>query len=361
MYCNICKKTYTSYQSHWNHMKKFHPNKPNKNNKENYFCNFCDKEFTSRQSKWRHTKNCKKENKLTNIDNSSLLDIKNIIEKITKYENDQLINSILEKNKKIEFYENITLNNAKSSKIILNNIEIISRNDGYINVSQLCKTGGKEFKHWYYLDSTKQLITQLEIDTDLPEQTLIDINKGGNNKNDQHTWIHPDLAIQLAQWISPKIALQISRWIRTLFTNGKLELANKIIEQKDIEIKTYKEKNKLLENLLVKKQTRTDYQENNVIYILTSHENKNNRTYIIGKAQNLKNRLSTYNKTCEHEVVYYIKCKDEAIMNISENMILNKLKKYQEKANRDRFILPQNEDINYFIDIVNTCVNFFDK
>lgn len=25
MYCNICKKTYTSYQSHWNYMKKFHP------------------------------------------------------------------------------------------------------------------------------------------------------------------------------------------------------------------------------------------------------------------------------------------------------------------------------------------------
>ena len=33
-------------------------------------------------------------------------------------------------------------------------------------------------------------------------------------------------------------------------------------------------------------------------------------------------------------------------------MILN----YQEKANRDRFILPYNEDISYFIDI-----DFFEK
>jgi hypothetical protein len=46
----------------------------------------------------------------------------------------------------------------------------------------------------------------------------------------------------LAQWISPKFALQVSKWIRTLFTTGKLELANKIIEQKDIELKLIKKK-----------------------------------------------------------------------------------------------------------------------
>jgi ribosomal protein L37AE/L43A len=53
MYCNICKKTYTSYQSHWIHMKKFHP--VENKHKENHICNLCDKQFTSRQSKWRHT------------------------------------------------------------------------------------------------------------------------------------------------------------------------------------------------------------------------------------------------------------------------------------------------------------------
>lgn len=81
--------------------------------------------------------------------------------------------------------------------------------------------------------------------------------------------------------------------------------------------------------------------------------------YIVGKAQNLKNRLSSYNKTCKHEVVYYKKCKDEATMNISESMVLNKLNNYREKANRDRFILPKDKDINFFINIVDSCVNFF--
>ncbi len=33
------------------------------------------------------------------------------------------------------------------------------------------------------------------------------------------------------------------------------------------------------------------------------------------------------------------------------------LDKYREKANRDRFILPVDKDISYFIDIIDKCVN----
>ena len=39
-------------------------------------------------------------------------------------------------------------------------------------------------------------------------------------------------------------------------------------------------------------------------------------------------------------------------------MILNKLRNYKEKVNRDRFILPYNENISYFIDIINSCIKF---
>jgi len=33
-------------------------------------------------------------------------------------------------------------------------------------------------------------------------------------------------------------------------------------------------------------------------------------------------------------------------------------KKYKEKANRDRFILPVENDITLFIDVINNCINF---
>ena len=81
--------------------------------------------------------------------------------------------------------------------------------------------------------------------------------------------------------------------------------------------------------------------------------------YIIGKATDLKDRLVSYNKTLEHEVVYYKECKNKHIMKTIETMVLEKLDKYREKANRDRFILPIDNDISFFKNIIDQCVNFF--
>ena len=115
----------------------------------------------------------------------------------------------------------------------------------------------------------------------------------------------------------------------------------------------------LLQDMYMKKQQRKDYPEKNVIYILTTEDNKKKRIYIIGKANKLKNRLSSYNKTAEHEVIYYKECKSEEDMNLAELMVLNKLKEYREKANRDRFILPQEKEISFFTNIIDNSINFF--
>lgn len=40
------------------------------------------------------------------------------------------------------------------------------------------------------------------------------LSKGGSPETGGGTWIHPDLAIQLAQWCSKAFAIQVSRWIR---------------------------------------------------------------------------------------------------------------------------------------------------
>jgi hypothetical protein len=110
--------------------------------------------------------------------------------------------------------------------IKINDIVIESREDGMINATQLCKAGNKKFNDWYRLDSTKELINVIE-DENL--KTGIPVFK--NNENILKTgimtiestkgrygcsWIHPDLAVQLAQWISPTFALQVSRWTREL-------------------------------------------------------------------------------------------------------------------------------------------------
>ena len=58
-------------------------------------------------------------------------------------------------------------------------------------------------------------------------------------------------------------------------------------------------------------------------------------------------------------MVYYKGCKSEEDMKIIEDLVLSKLKNYKEKANRDRFILPVDKNISFFINVINESINFF--
>jgi hypothetical protein len=281
---------------------------------------------------------------------------------ITNNINNQLINIIIDKTKIIEKLKKtskpleIIKENRIEGKLILNDVIILSRvEDNYINATQLCKAGNKKFNDWVRLNSFGELINELECETGIPASQLIDVKKGNSSEFIQGSWIHPDLAIQLAQWISPKFALMVSKWIRTLFTTGTVDINKELID----EIKIKDKKIKLLQDTYMKKHKRIEYIDRNVIYILTTEDHKKRRLYIIGKAINLKVRLGSYNKTQEHEVVYYKACKTEDDMNIIENMVLNKLKEYKEKANRDRFILPIDKDIKLFTDIIDKSIEFF--
>jgi len=305
-----------------------------------------------------------------------------LMEKIEKISLDSIMSMVKEKEKDkekddIEFeYENIIPialgekiqniiieeikeDEVEYSNITLNNIIISSRPiDHYVNATQLCQAGGKKFSHWFSLDTTKELINELSADAGIPASGLVDTKRGGNNKSAQGSWIHPDLSIQLAQWISPKFSIQVSKWIRTLFTNGSLEIDVNLLREKDRDIRAKDNRIKQLESVCLSKQRRVEYPERNVIYMLTTEDHLHRRTYIIGKAKNLTNRLSTYNKTCDHTVVHYRECKNEEDMDTAEIMVLNKLKDYREQANRDRFILPEDKDEKFFINIIDDCISF---
>jgi len=150
--------------------------------------------------------------------------------------------------------------------------------------------------------------------------------------------------------------------------NQELKNQNKQLQEVIIEIA--KSKNEInisenydaqLQNIINKygkKQRRQQINEPNVIYILTTESLKKDRRYIFGKSKNLTSRLSTYNKTDEHEVIYYESCISDINMDAVEKMVLTKLDKYREVSNRDRFILPEDKEIDFFIDVVKKSVKF---
>ncbi len=388
--CKICDKTYSSASSLCNHNKKFH-NKLNNtpiihdNTLDNtqiihckkYKCHTCKKTFNNFQNRWKHEKICKQKadepttkQELEEL-KKTINELKIELEKTKKHDepnvNKQLINIIVDKDKTIEELKNKIIDEPEiiivpkkiQSTITINDVEIISRmEDNYINATQLCQAGGKLFADWYRLNTTKQLINEAVSDMGIPISQLVDIKKGNTNEYNQGTWLHPDLAIQLAQWISSKFALQVSKWIRNLFTDGNVSIEIKLLEEKNKELQLKDQKIKLLENTYLKRHKRTNYPEKFVVYLLTTKEHKNKRIYIVGKAKNLKKRLSGYNKTCDHEVIYYKSCGNEENMNTVEHMVLTKLNQYREKANRDRFVLPIEKEIDFFTNIIDKSVEF---
>jgi hypothetical protein len=96
--------------------------------------------------------------------------------------------------------------------------------DGYINATQLCYAGNKLYYDWKRRRISEEFLEELSDDTSIPiyEQdqdqymqitTLIKcIDNGPTNKS---TWVHPRVAINIAQWISVKFDVKITSWIQT--------------------------------------------------------------------------------------------------------------------------------------------------
>jgi hypothetical protein len=208
------------------------------------------------------------------------------------------------------------------------------------------------------LEKTKAFLEVLSKEVKISTDLLIKFNSGYGSK--QSTWVHPQVAINIAQWISPQFDVKVSGWVYEIMMTGKVDITNTTSFKKlQEENKQQKIRIDYLTKKYIKSQPRKQYNERNVIYILTTALMKKERRYILGKATNLTSRLSVYNKSDEHEVIYYQECGDEETMGCVESMVFHQLKEYREQANRERFVLPKTEEINYFINTINNSIEFF--
>jgi KilA-N domain len=85
---------------------------------------------------------------------------------------------------------------------------------GYVNATQMCKACGKLFADYARLDSTEAYWQALSTDMGIPISGLVITIKGGNSKQTQGTWTHPEIAIDLAQWVSVEFRIWANRTLR---------------------------------------------------------------------------------------------------------------------------------------------------
>lgn len=84
--------------------------------------------------------------------------------------------------------------------------------DGYINATAMCQAVGKAFADYRRNATTEGFLKELSADMGIPMSELIQVLRGGNGP--QGTWVHPDVAVHLAQWLSPKFAVAVAKWVR---------------------------------------------------------------------------------------------------------------------------------------------------
>ena len=338
-------------------------------------CKFCDKEFSSSTFK-RHDLSCKK--KIQFLLNEK--DQENVKLKVEKAEEIGLIyknlaessqatieeiaiikacQTVVEIEQETETPEELIDEPYELVPLELDNGYIIESRDedGYIDVTNLCTAGKKKFNHWNSLNKTTSFLKELSLTTGIPVVELIKKNTGGNGE--RHTWVHPQVAINIAQWISPQFDVKVSAWVLEVMMTGKVDITNtKSYRELQQDNKNKQLKIQLMTKKYVKKQPRPQFDEKNVVYILTTANMKKERRYILGKATNLTSRLSVYNKSDEHEVIYYQECPDEGRMSIVESLVFCKLNEYREQANRERFLLPEGISIDFFSNTIRECIAF---
>jgi hypothetical protein len=186
-------------------------------------------------------------------------------QKIPKNDLFDLVNEALEtrqvereKERAVEELQ-LVVTDKKVEDLVMNGLTIQARgSDCYINATMLCKAGNKNFFDWYRLSSTKSLLDIISQDLGIPAIGLVDSKKGNSSQYSQGSWVHPDLAVQLAQWISPEFLVRVCRWVRQIvitgdahrdqiMTNAQLIEMQMEIQKKDKQLQNKEEQIKKLE------------------------------------------------------------------------------------------------------------------
>lgn len=112
-----------------------------------------------------------------------------------------------------------------------NGLQIRQRaEDGYVNATDMCKVANRRWNNYWRQKETQEYLLALAKELGLTvivknpvtlirATALIQIIQGGNSQ--QGTWVHPEVATDLAQWVSVLFRIRVNRWIVRWMTAGK--------------------------------------------------------------------------------------------------------------------------------------------
>lgn len=227
--------------------------------------------------------------------------------------------------------------------------------DGYVNATQLCKLNGADIAQWKRLKGTKAFLEVLISSLGKSIDEIIVYEHGPIDE--RSTWVHPQVAIEIAHWLSPEIKVKISGWIYELAALGRVELGNEssndqidsawkhkisLIEEKMAEEKRILEeklKEERAEKIRITKQHQSllkrrryyQFPTQNCFYIWKYPDEI--ERHKVGITTNINERLATERTTVPDLRLKYIVYLESA--NLIEDFMLAKFKAQRLEANHE--------------------------
>ncbi|WP_242053943.1 KilA-N domain-containing protein [Nostoc parmelioides] len=90
----------------------------------------------------------------------------------------------------------------------------------YVNASQMCKANGKFLADYLKLKSTKQYLQALSNDMNIIISLLVIEIQGYGSE--QSTWVHPEIAIDIARWVSVDFRIWANRTLMRVFLGQEI-------------------------------------------------------------------------------------------------------------------------------------------
>jgi hypothetical protein len=230
----------------------------------------------------------------------------------------------------------------------LNGILIESRDDGFINATQLCKAGGKMFNHYKDLKQTQEYIEALSLNTGIPVIKLMEVTAGRYGG----AWIHPDLATHLAMWLSPTFSIQVSRWVRELAITGTVTVGREKTSNELIELrKNYKKLETNHRKLLEKKQYHK-FNKGACFYIISDMDGKSVKFKPGFEGVDIDVRLAQHRSTMPA-------CKLEYLVHSADADLIerNVLKRFESKRVFKNHEWIYDVDVSYIIKSTRTIMD----
>jgi hypothetical protein len=100
--------------------------------------------------------------------------------------------------------------------------------DGYVNATAMCKANGKRWSDYRESDRCQQYLDALSQITEIPVFDLMESQRG----NGGGTYVHPQVAVDLARWISAPFAVWMDGWFIEEM-QAKAEPASQPVSQLD--------------------------------------------------------------------------------------------------------------------------------